>query len=342
MIRITFARHGQSMSNAIGRWQGQSDVPLSDQGRDEALRLARRLRKAQFDLVVASDLRRAADTARTLNRPIELDEQLREIDVGAWEGLSRDEVQRRYGDDLAAVARGEDIALGGGESWREVQGRAERAVARLLGRLSDGDHALVVGHGGWIRALFAGAIVAADHSKRPLASIVNTALCTLEFDGAKPRVARYNDALHLFDSKPGSPSAATSTESATQSAAHPHRLRLPIPLPTWAQTHLDRGETVVVLDTDGAEAEGAHANDARARITRASSPLELTMLRERRRGELIEATHSPETVAAFVQHCFPQSVGWVEPPAQTLTVVVVAPNHAMLGTYGTGTFPCQP
>src|SRR5688572_19392365 len=89
--RLLLLRHGQSTWNADGRWQGQADPPLSPLGEEQARDAARRLAPGQFSRVLASDLRRARQTAEiladALRLPVEVDPDLREIDVGDWQGL---------------------------------------------------------------------------------------------------------------------------------------------------------------------------------------------------------------------------------------------------------------
>ena len=68
-MRFLLVRHGESTYNAEGRIQGQQDAPLSARGRAQAEQIAARLRTYQFDACYASDLSRAADTARAIMRP---------------------------------------------------------------------------------------------------------------------------------------------------------------------------------------------------------------------------------------------------------------------------------
>src|SRR5438270_7968282 len=97
--RVLLVRHGQSEWNALGRWQGQADPPLSDLGRDQARAAARAL--GAVDAVFASDLQRATETAHIIAGalgigPVLIDERLRERDAGEWSGLTRDEIHERY------------------------------------------------------------------------------------------------------------------------------------------------------------------------------------------------------------------------------------------------------
>ena len=135
--RITLVRHGESLANRTLRWQGQGNSALSELGRAQAQAVALRLEGRAFDRVVASDLERADATARAiLGRPgapraFESDAGFREFDLGEWEGLTRDEIAARYGEQLARLDAGEDIAIGGGESYMSFCERVDHSLARV-------------------------------------------------------------------------------------------------------------------------------------------------------------------------------------------------------------------
>jgi broad specificity phosphatase PhoE len=98
--RILLARHGETEWNRLGRWQGHADPPLNDLGRRQAEILAEQLAGDTVSAVYSSDLRRARETARIvaerIGLPVTEDSALREIDVGSWSGLTRDEVRERF------------------------------------------------------------------------------------------------------------------------------------------------------------------------------------------------------------------------------------------------------
>ena len=93
-------RHGQTIWNAEHRFQGQSDIPLDETGQAQAERAARLLAALHPDLIVSSDLTRAAATAAALGRlaglEVALDKDLRERHGGCWEGLTDTEIRTRY------------------------------------------------------------------------------------------------------------------------------------------------------------------------------------------------------------------------------------------------------
>ena len=157
--RITLIRHGESLWNANSRWQGQAVVPLSDEGRRQALLLAEHLSPlaAEIAAITSSDLLRARETAALiasrLNKPLTLDARLREIDTGQWQGLTVEEVEAWDGERLAAVrADPYNVPRPDGESYNQVADRALRALQDLVNQYP-GQHVLAVTHGGTIRSI---------------------------------------------------------------------------------------------------------------------------------------------------------------------------------------------
>src|SRR5918998_1338855 len=153
--RVLLVRHGQSEWNAVGRWQGQADPPLSDTGRAQARSAARAL--GALDAIFASDLQRATETAAIIAGelgvgPVVLDPDLRERDAGEWSGLTRAEIEERYPGYLNATpsfAAGAERRPPGWEPDESVLERALRALA-AIGDAVDGGDVLAVTHGGLI------------------------------------------------------------------------------------------------------------------------------------------------------------------------------------------------
>ena len=173
MATILLARHGQTDWNAERRWQGHADRPLSERGRAQAAALAERLDSVELDVVYASDLARARETAKVVaeRQGVELaiDPNLREVDVGSWSGLTKDEAERRF---PAGFARWRDGLPGwdDGETYQAMSERVLGAVRRVAEAHSDRP-ALVVAHGGPIRAIHAAALgfdVATYRRMRPV------------------------------------------------------------------------------------------------------------------------------------------------------------------------------
>lgn len=150
MTRILVARHGQSEWNALGRWQGQADPPLSDLGRRQASAAATQL--ATVEVIVSSPLQRAHETAEILAATlgigsIHVDEDLRERAVGEWSGLTNDEIEQGWPGYLEQGHRPP-----GYEPDDVFVPRALGALARIQ-QSFEMSHVLVVAHGGLIYAL---------------------------------------------------------------------------------------------------------------------------------------------------------------------------------------------
>jgi probable phosphoglycerate mutase len=155
---LLLIRHAESSWNAADRWQGHGDPPLSDRGVAQAKALVSELAPEKIDIIVSSDLRRAAETAATLAeaRGIRslLNPRLRELDIGDWEGLTRGQIERVAGDVLRRFDDGDlDVRPGGGENLREMAQRAQSAVSELVDA-HPGRRLAIVTHLGVIRALF--------------------------------------------------------------------------------------------------------------------------------------------------------------------------------------------
>ena len=178
MSRLLLIRHGESTWNAEHRLQGQADPPLSPLGRDQAAALVPFLEGVPAR-VLCSDLTRAMETAALLGLPaVPTDPRWREIDIGDWAGRTLDELDPEH---VAAWQRGERPPPNA-ETWPEFQTRVAAAVDEL-----HGEDALVVTHGGCVRAATAH-LTGAD--ARRLAPPANASLTVLEY-GGRTRLQAY-------------------------------------------------------------------------------------------------------------------------------------------------------
>jgi broad specificity phosphatase PhoE len=134
MLTLILTRHGQAASADI-MLGGQLDVPLTPQGRHEAEALAWRLAGVRIDRIISSPMLRALETAQTIatGRRVEVDERLRELAYGRWEGLTYGEIEAR---DPALRARWDhdpgSTHSPGGESGEDVAARALSFLVELL------------------------------------------------------------------------------------------------------------------------------------------------------------------------------------------------------------------
>ncbi|MBX6377623.1 MAG: alpha-ribazole phosphatase [Clostridia bacterium] len=198
---VFLVRHGETTWNRSGRYQGHRDVPLSPEGQRQAERLAARLRCLAFDAVLSSDLRRAVDTAApvatAVGVPVEMVPELREMNFGAWEGFTFREVERRFPESARAYREdAADARPPGGETLREVQARAVRALAERW--RPTWRRVLVVTHGATIKALVCH-YLGLDLSFRRSFVIDNASITTLWLQREAPaRLVRLNDVGHLW------------------------------------------------------------------------------------------------------------------------------------------------
>lgn len=198
-MELVFVRHGETAWNAARRFQGQSNVPLSERGNEQAAALERALRVVPFTHAFSSDLLRAAETARTILRardlPLTTDVRLREFDFGEWEGLTWSEIIARWpelGPRLPTQARLYQPT--GGERYEHVMARVRAFLDDLRANASV-EHALVVTHAG---ALHAAMEVLRPKGFDPLRMVFSTAGITrLAMDGGHARIISLNDVDHL-------------------------------------------------------------------------------------------------------------------------------------------------
>lgn len=199
MRRLLLARHGQSVSNAVRRFQGAQDVALSPLGVRQAEALGLAVGRRPIAHVYASPLERARRTAEIaltgLDLPITMIDDLRELSLGEWEGCTVEEIRTRPGDPYAQWVRDPVQCLPpGGEPLADVQARVVQAVERIAAAHPNGDDVLIVSHGGVISALLA------HWLGLPLSSIwrIAVANCSLS-EIAPPRVVSVNETGHLRD-----------------------------------------------------------------------------------------------------------------------------------------------
>jgi broad specificity phosphatase PhoE len=156
MTRFLLIRHGQSEWNALGRWQGQADPPLSTAGREEA-RLAAGSLEGFRGLFFASPLLRARQTAEIIANEIgdgvvKLERDMREIDVGDFSGLTNHEIEERMPEAWTALRSGELTVFPNGESRESFRERLLACLTSVAARHPD-DEILFVTHGGAIGAI---------------------------------------------------------------------------------------------------------------------------------------------------------------------------------------------
>ena len=149
VLRIYVARHGQTDWNKAGRLQGQTDVPLNETGRAQARELAARMAGVPLDAIYTSALQRTRQTAEALAgvAPTIALSGLNEQALGAFEGVSREERDRKRREEFDRREEGPDDTLDGGESLNQHLARVEAALRTIRGKHPRGN-VLIVAHGG--------------------------------------------------------------------------------------------------------------------------------------------------------------------------------------------------
>ena len=154
MTELLLVRHGETDWNRERRFQGHADPPLNETGREQARALAEQLAGDAIAAVYTSDLRRARETAEIVAAKLDAEivalRELREIDVGSWQGLSWPEIEEQDPDGVERWRR-DGHGWHGGETYEELGARIVAALSGIVAR-HPGERVVVVGHGGTVRA----------------------------------------------------------------------------------------------------------------------------------------------------------------------------------------------
>lgn len=166
LTRIVLIRHGETAWNAERRLQGHLDIDLNATGVRQARALAAALAQEHFDVLVSSDLARAAQTAKAvaevLDLPLYIDGRLRERCYGGFEGLLYAEIAERFPAEFAAwQARDVDGSLPPGQNCGETFRQFyDRVIPAILGWAEDnpGKSLALVAHGGVLECAYRAAL----------------------------------------------------------------------------------------------------------------------------------------------------------------------------------------
>lgn len=208
MITLYLVRHGQTVWNSSGKYQGRTDVALSEKGLAQAEKTVERFRSVHLDGVIASPLMRAADTARgiaeTHGLPLETDSRLMELSFGDWEGKTYDEIEKIWPGMIEAMYHDAGtLKLPNGESFEDCQTRCMEAVNEIIQRGDSKSYAIVC-HGAALRTIICALILI------PLARSWNLALSNASisqvniYPGDMNMLYTLNDTSHLGELKSGS------------------------------------------------------------------------------------------------------------------------------------------
>lgn len=201
MSTIYLVRHGQTLWNADMRFQGTSDIQLSDLGVRQAEMLADRFKDIKLDAIYSSDLNRAFNTAKIVAQKHELQvvakEKLREICFGAWEGLNREQIEKKWPGKLKEFFENPlSRCIPEGENFSDVQQRAYKCFDEIINSHKK-SKLLIVAHGGTINTILA-EILKMDLSAVWNLKQENTAVNIINIYDKRKIVSLANDTRHLI------------------------------------------------------------------------------------------------------------------------------------------------
>lgn len=193
-LTLHLVRHGAVAPETPWRFLGQRDLPLSPESFAQAASWRDPLKDIPFSRILCSDLARCRDTAAELlrgsDKKAEAAPSLREIDLGAWDGLSKDEVRDRYPG--LYEQRGADMAgfrPPNGESFQDLRERALSFLRPVLAVTSG--HVLLVTHAGVIRVLLCHCLGMPLENLFRLSPLPGCR-AVIEWQGGTPRLAAFN------------------------------------------------------------------------------------------------------------------------------------------------------
>ena len=205
-MRFIFVRHGETEWNVTGRYQGQTDVPLSEKGRAQAEALGKRFADIHVDEVYSSPLKRAYDTARAIAEPkglpIHKVDGIKELNFGEWDGLTKEQLTEQFGEAFVKY-RIEPLhyPMAGEGTLNRAKLRVGAALEDIKEEFRHTDKTIVVvAHGGILKlAIF----YLLDISSRLYRCIEldNTSLTIIDVEEDRCILRVLNDAHHLDGSR---------------------------------------------------------------------------------------------------------------------------------------------
>lgn len=198
---VLLIRHGETEWNTLGKFQGCTDIDLSEEGIKQAELLKNRL-KGEFDYIYTSPLSRAFETAKILvkdaDKEVAIANEIREINFGEWEGLTLNEISEKYPEIFKAwrTDKKESYICGGDSSIHNAVNRAKKCILDMVSK-HKGKRIAIVAHGGIIKAGLIG-LFEWDMTMYHKITLGNTCINTVTFsEDLTPVLAGLNDTNHL-------------------------------------------------------------------------------------------------------------------------------------------------
>ncbi len=199
MTKVIFFRHGETKWNILGKYQGQSDIELTEKGKKQGKLLARYFPSDKLDAIYSSDLSRAMETAgyvaEKFNLTVNPEKAFREMNFGEWEGLTYEEIVTKSPEGMKNfMIRPDILKVPGGENFQILQDRAVKRLSELI-KIHENQTIAIAAHGGVLRTILAAAL------EMPLRNLwrirqYNTAVSSVIY-GESPIVEFVNNTEHL-------------------------------------------------------------------------------------------------------------------------------------------------
>ncbi len=200
MTGLYLLRHGETKWNRLSKTQGCVDTDLSEEGLIQGRKLALRLTSENITAIYTSNLKRAYSTAQiigqTLNIPINILPDLREMNFGRWEGMDIDSIKKKYYDiHRLWISDPRKARIPDAEHLTQVQDRAVKAASGIINS-HRGDNIAVVSHGITLKCLIFG-LLGMDLKNLSKIRIDNCSITLLKFEGGHYILNYLNDTYHM-------------------------------------------------------------------------------------------------------------------------------------------------
>jgi probable phosphoglycerate mutase len=201
-IIITVVRHGETEWNRKGIQQGHLDSPLSESGIKQAKALSQRLKDEHYELIHTSSLGRALQTAEIINESLNIEiishDDLREINLGIMQGLTKSEFENKYPEEYVKfTSNSPEYVIPEGESINQQYDRTIKRM-NLIASASKQSKMLVITHGGNLGNIFKYVLGIPPGKKRNF-SIFNMSLNTFSYENGDWQLLTWGDISPLRD-----------------------------------------------------------------------------------------------------------------------------------------------
>ena len=204
MTELVILRHGYSEGNKEKRFSGQMNVPLDNVGKNQAESVAKFIAdNFKVDAIYSSDLSRAYDTVKPLADKLGLeivkDVNLREVDVGKWQGMLIEDAKNEFPEEFAAYK--ENVGRSrfpGGESYEEAMNRGKDVIEKIA-KENDGKTVVIATHGGIIRTLRAAWNRISLDEIKTIPHVPNASATVVAYDNGKINWIKIGSVEHLDD-----------------------------------------------------------------------------------------------------------------------------------------------